>query len=104
MNLRISDFCHFIEDGNDFVALYNSLTLGVVIVKKQVADVLIQNGNILSTETLNFLVHKEKEMVLKELQKHKLYFPLGKRPDLEDYIKIQQGCHRYGCASIGSTD
>ena len=37
--MRISDFCHFVEGENGLVAMYNALTLGVVIVDKSTAEI-----------------------------------------------------------------
>ena len=62
MNYRISEFCHFVSGENGFVALYNALTLGVVIVTEQIADVLKSaSGRIVSSESFAFLDEQERD-------------------------------------------
>jgi len=107
MNFRISDFCHFVDGDNGFVALYNSLTLGVVIVKKEIANIL-QNRNerVFSVSGFDFLPSNDREVLLKELQRHKLCFSLNQRTDLEDYLQIQRGldCKKIGILYLLTTD
>lgn len=89
-NLRISDFCHFVEGGNGLTALYNALTLGVVIVDRNTADFLRNaRHRVFPSDQLNFLSSQERNNLVKQLIRHKLIFPLGQRPDLEEYIDIQ---------------
>lgn len=107
MNFRISQFCHFVSGGNGFVALYNALTLGVIIVTEQIANILKKaNGRIFSTDNFNFLPKQEKETLLEQMQKHKLCFPLNQRLDIEDYLQIQKGldCKKIGILYLLTTD
>ncbi len=98
MNIRVSDFCHFVDGKNGLVALYNSLTLGVVIVDRRISDFLkaSKSGAIFSEEVER--ISQQENDLMEQLLKHKIVFPLGSRPDLEDYAKIQQGL---GCKNIG---
>lgn len=85
MNYKLSDFCHFIDGDHNLVALYNALTLGMVIVDKNTASFL----------------HKKKDSVIsfeessshleEQLLGQKIIFPLGKRQDIDDYLQIQEG-------------
>ncbi|MDD5551639.1 MAG: radical SAM protein [Candidatus Pacebacteria bacterium] len=86
MNLRISDFCHFVEGINNLTALYNALTLDVVIVDKETAKLFRQaKHKIISYDQINSL----DDNLVSELTRHKLVFPLDRRLDLEEYAKIQ---------------
>ena len=100
MNLRISDFGHFVEGANGLVGLYNALTLGVVIVDKSTADLFRKaKGRIISSEKVELLRSADGgSELIDQLVKHKLVFPLGQNPDLDDYRKIQAGL---GCKGIG---
>lgn len=107
MNYRISEFCHFVSGENGFVALYNALTLGVVIVTEQIADVLKSaKGGILSSGSFSFLNEQEKDDLFEQLKKNKLCFSLGEKTDLEDYLQIQKGldCKKIGILYLLTTD
>lgn len=86
MNLRISDFCHFVEGVNGLIALYNALTLGVVIVDKKTAEFLKQaRHKVIPSDQVSSL----DDELINQLIRHKLLFPLNQRLDLEEYGKIQ---------------
>lgn len=107
MNARISDFCHFVDGEDDLVALYNSLTLGVVVVERKVADIFRHSKRkVLSFEELGGLTYSGGKELLEQLIRHKLLFPLGQRLDLEDYSKIQSSldCKNIGILYLLTTD
>ena len=82
MNYRISDFCHQVPGDNGFVALYNALTLGVVIVEKKIAYFLASApGKIFSIHEADSIAGDETNSLLKQLKKQRLIFPLGRRRD-----------------------
>jgi len=92
MNYRISDFCHQVPGDNGFVALYNALTLGVVIVEKKIAYFLASApGKIFSIHEADSIAGDETNSLLKQLKKQRLIFPLGRRRDQADYLEIQKG-------------
>lgn len=107
MNMRISDFCHFVDGKNNLTAIYNALTLGVVIVDKETAD-LIRGAKyrILSSEMVVSLQARDGNELMKQLIKHKLVFPPGERSDLNDYQKIQAhlSCKKIGIVYLLMTD
>ncbi len=107
MNFRISDFCHFVNGNNNLVALYNALTLGLVIVDKKTANVFHNaRYKIISSDKIAFLRADGGDKLINQLVEHKLIFPLGQRPDLDDYGKIQTGltCKRIGILYLLMTD
>lgn len=107
MNFKISEFCHFIDGKNNFVALFNALTLGVVILDKETAKILQKvKGGIVSAEIIRSLCPNVENDFLDQLVKNKLIFPLGQQVDLEDYAKIQAGlgCKRIGILYLLMTD
>jgi len=90
MNLRISDFCHFVDGPNELVAIYNALTLGVVIVDSETASVLREaKHRIISDAEVQRLKSSGRGELLKHLIHHKLVFPLAQRVDLKDYNELQ---------------
>lgn len=107
MNFRISDFCHFIDGSNNLVALFNALTLGIVIIDKESAD-LLRNADhkIIPSEKIELLRFNGGDVLIEQLIKHKLIFPLDDQTDTEDYEKIQAGlnCKRIGIVYLMMTD
>jgi len=82
---RISDFCHFVDVDKHITALYNSLSLEVVFVKKEIATIFKQTlGNIVD---LSFEIALED--FIDTLLKMNIIFPLGERRDIKDYLKAQ---------------
>jgi len=108
MNLQVSDFCHFVNSTEKLTALYNALTLGVVIVDKKTATLFqgIKNKVISSDKVEAFRLQKDGDKLIDQLVEHKLVFPLGQRLDLEDYYKIQAhlSCKRIGIVYLLMTD
>lgn len=90
MNLKISDFCHFVDGGNNFTALYNALTLGVVIVDRETASILRDAmGGIITETCFSSLSSQDTMKLLDKLIENKLVVPLGQQTDLNDYQQIQ---------------
>lgn len=107
MNLRISDFCHFVDGQNNLVAMYNALTLGMVIADNETASVFRNaRHKIVTADEVETLRSNGGEQLMEQLLKHKLAFPLGERPDLQDYEKIQAGldCKTVGVLYLLTTD
>jgi uncharacterized protein len=108
MNLRVSDFCHLVEGAKNLVAMYNALTLGVVIVDKETADLICgAKHKIIPSKKVEILQSKKKgDYLINQLMKYKLVFPLGQSLDLEDYSKIQAvlNCKRIGILYLLTTD
>ena len=108
MNYRLSEFCHFIDGDNDLVALYNSLTLGVVIVDKCTAQA-IRNmpAGIISSSIIDSITqHNEGGELIVQLLKQKMMFQIDQRTDTEDYLEIQKGltCKKIGILYLLTTD
>jgi len=54
MNFKVSEFCHFVDGKNNLVALYNALTLGIVILDKETAKILQEaKGGIISVKIID---------------------------------------------------
>jgi len=107
MNYRVSEFCHFIS-GDGLVALYNSLTLGIVIVDQETAASLegLPNG-VIPSDLAGSLFHKDVgEDLLQSLLEQKLIIPVGKQTDVLDYAEIQKGlnCKKIGILYLLTTD
>jgi len=105
MNFRLSEFCHFVDGQiKGLVAVYNALTLGVVMVDHETASLLRSaQDRILPDSKAQALSGSG---VLKQLLQHKLVLPLAAQTDLKDYLKIQQGleCKRIGILYLMLTD
>jgi uncharacterized protein len=97
--MRISEFCHFVEGKNGLVAMYNALTLGVVIVDRSTANIFQQSARgIVPISKIQDLPHEQRENLLARLSENKLVFPLSENPDHDDYCQIRKGLN---CANIG---
>lgn len=108
MNLRMSDFVHFVEGDDGLVALYNALTLGVMIVDKETAERLrnFENGIVPSSVVEQIRSKHGGEKLIQKLKKHKLAFSPEERPDLQDYERIQAelSTKRIGILYLLTTD
>ena len=105
MAYRLSRFCHFVSGKTDgLTAVYNALTLGVVIVDVEIAERLRSlSQGMISADKLETLLLPE---VLQQLIQHKLVLPSESQTDLADYLQIQQGleCRRIGILYLMLTD
>jgi len=82
---RISDFCHFVDVGNNTTAIYNALTLGILFLNNKTADYIkLSEGGIIDAEMGNL-----PDDLIDELSKRRMIFPLGERYDLDDYKRIR---------------
>ena len=109
MNARISDFCHFVRGENRLAAIYNALTLGIVITEEEIVEVLETiciEGCVITHDQLEKLKERGGEQLTQELFKHKIIIPLNDRRDIADYSKIQGGldCKRIGIIYLLTTD
>ncbi|PIT90274.1 MAG: hypothetical protein COU22_03120 [Candidatus Komeilibacteria bacterium CG10_big_fil_rev_8_21_14_0_10_41_13] len=94
MNYRLSDFCHFVEGKNNWIAVYNALTLGVVIVNQEIGQ-LISSARANIDERVQSIIGSE---VIDQLVEHKLILPSNSKVDIEDYSNIK---HMLNCKRIG---
>lgn len=73
------------------MAVYNALTLGMVIVDNNTASFLQRKRNTVFSFNEEFNDNSYDSRNLKEiLLKQKIIFPLGKRQDIDDYMQIQE--------------
>jgi len=107
MNFKVSEFCHFVDGKNNLVALYNALTLGIVILDKETTKILQEaKGGIISVKIIDLLNSNGENDLLSQLIKNKLIFPLEQNADLQDYAVIQTGlnCKKIGILYLLMTD
>jgi uncharacterized protein len=90
MIYKLSDFCHCVESENGLVALFNSLTLGVIIVKKEIARTIYNaKDKILSQYDFDSMMCNDNIYLIDELIKNKIIFPIDQSLDMEDYLMIR---------------
>jgi len=89
---QLSPFLHIIngeEVTKDYSILYNSLSLGSVIVHKNIANFFssLKNKKIINIDLISkeLSILKEKESLISELEKHRIIIPVYKNP-YEDYV------------------
>ncbi len=93
MNFQVSEFCHIIDGREERVALFNALTLGIVILDSKTANI-IRNAKhvkhrVLGNDDIQLLKSIGGESLIEMLKKHKIIFPLGDAIDIKEYAQIQ---------------
>lgn len=105
MRLKVSQFCHVVRGRSRLSALYNALTLGVVVADESIAKIVDgQAGKILSDRACADL--KLHEGLLEQMLRHKLVFPSEEQIDEEDYLTVQKhlSCNGVGILYLLVTD
>jgi uncharacterized protein len=87
---RYSDFAHSLPIDGDKTAIFNSLTLGLVIVPTDLLDRLpISHSAVYGADDIQALLLSEGgEEFLSSLRKQKLLVPIQQRVDTQDYCAI----------------
>lgn len=97
---RTSDFLHLVEVNTETLAAYNSLTFGVLFIRKDVGDVLrTAVGGIFEPSQLR-LDEQERQAIINALEERRMIFPVGEREDLKDYIRMQDLLRSQGLAIL----
>ncbi|MFA6393437.1 MAG: radical SAM protein [Patescibacteria group bacterium] len=86
---RLSDFCHYVEVGEGMVALYNSLTAGVLFLRKDLSDLLKNSTGGVIRESVLFSIDGNRCSLLNSLIERRLIMPIGERYDIDDYLRMQ---------------